>query len=582
MVASAYEIKGDGNNRFRVMAYDRAATAVEHATSEVKDLWDDQKLTTLAGVGTNIAQYLDELFRTGKVKHFEQVLKSLPPAMFEFLSLPGIGAKTAFKLCQELKIKEAKSALTKLKKAAQAGKISQIEGFGAESEKAILAGIAEVAAQGQRKGRLLLPFAWELGQKIIAHLKKEPTIIQIDPLGSLRRMVATVGDVDLAVSIKDPKRAIEQFLAYPGKEKVLASGTNTARILVRGGHQIDLKTQKPSAYGALLQHFTGSKQHNIHLREIAQKKGLSLSEYGIKSKGKIQACATEEVFYRRLGMKWIPPELRENAGEIEAAQKDKLPQLVALEEIKGDLHLHSDFPIEPSHDEGEDSLETMVKRGIKLGYEYLGFSEHNPSLSKHSENKVVDLIKKKKEAIEKINYSFKKVTRKEKKTRINVISGLEVDIRPAGKLALPEKALKLLDYVVVSVHSSFRMDKQAMTDRVLRAIEHPKVKILGHPTGRKLGQREGFELDWAKIFTACQKQGIALEINGWPDRLDLPDSLVREAVKIGVKMVINTDAHALAQMDYMLYGVSVARRGWAEKKDIINTLAWQDLKNWLR
>lgn len=575
-VSAAYEIKGE--NRFKVVAYDRAATAIEHATSEVKDLWDDSKLTTIPGVGASIAQHLDELFRTGKVKHFQQVTKGLPLAMFEFLGIPGIGAKTAFKLCQELKIKNPKTALKKLKKAAEKGKIRQIEGFGEESEKDILEGLGEFTQRGTRKGRLLLPFAWELAQKMIDYLKKEKTISRVDALGSLRRMVATVGDVDLAVATKEPKKAIDHFLNYPGKQEKVAAGGNTARILVQGGYQVDLKVQKPAAYGALLQHYTGSKQHNIHLREIAQKKGWSLSEYGIKIKAKTQKCATEEVFYSRLGMKWIPPELREDGGEIEAAQTDKLPVLVELKDIQGDLHLHSNFPIEPSHDEGADSMEVMAKKAIELGYEYLGFSEHNPSLSKHSEKRIIQLLKKKKEAIGQLKSSLSKITRSKGKRSLNLINGLEVDIRPNGELALPEKAFEWLDYVVASVHSSFKMPKKKMTERVLRALEYPKVKILGHPTGRKLNQREGFELDWDKIFAVCQKKKIFLEINAWPDRLDLPDVLVREAVKNGVKMVINTDSHALDQMGCMIYGVSVARRGWAEKKDIINTLPWEKLR----
>ena len=569
-IAAAYEIKGE--NRFRVMAYERAAAAVEHATSEIKDLWDDHKLATLPGIGASLAGHLDELFRTGKVKHFQEVMRGLPPAMFEMLEIPGVGAKTAYKLCQELGIKRAKTALAKLEKAAKKGKIRQIEGFGEPSEKAILEGLKE---QQRREERMLLPFAWQLAEKIIAYMRKEKAVERIDPLGSLRRKAATVGDIDLAVVAKKPQKVIDHFIKFPEVREVVAAGRNTARIILNNGRQIDLKTQKLEAYGALLQHYTGSKHHNIRLRELAQKKGWSLSEYGIKKAKKLVEYSTEKEFYQALGMDWIPPELREDAGEIEAAQQGKLPKLVEVEDIKGDLHLHSNFPIEESHDPGTQPMEEMIKRAAELGWQYLGFAEHNPSLSQHTKKEILDLIKSKKEKIDKINYS------RTKKVLKWVLNGLEIDIRPNGELAIPEKGLIFLDYGVASIHSSFRMSRKKMTQRVLKALEHPKIKILGHPTGRKLGQREGYELDWDQIFDFCQKKGKILEINAWPDRLDLPDVLVREAVKNGVKMVINTDSHAVDQMNLMIYGVSVARRGWAEKSDIINTLPWNKLKKFL-
>jgi len=566
-VSAALEVKG--GNRFKIAAYDRVATAIEHATSEVKDLWDDNKLQEIPGIGVNLSAYLDELFRKGKVAHFERIFRNLPPAMFEFLEIPGIGSKTAYKLCRELKIKEAKTALPRLKEALKAGKIRLIEGFGEQSEKDILEGLESLK---KRSERMLLPFAWELAQKVIEYLARGKIGVRIKPLGSLRRMAATVGDIDLAVATTQPKKAIERFVSFPEVKEVVVSGGNTARIIHHNGRQIDLKTMNPQAYGALLQHFTGSKQHNIHLREIAQKKGLSLSEYGIKKGGKIKKYAAEETFYQALGMAWIPPELREDTGEIEAAQKKELPQLVELKDIKGDLHVHSNFPIEPSHDEGADTFEVLLNKAQELGYEYLGLSEHNPSSSQHSSKQVIELLKRKKEEIDKLNYS------RVKKLSVYALNSLEIDIKPDGSLALPEKALKYLDFAIASIHSSFKMSRQEMTRRVLTSLAHPKIKILGHPTGRKIGEREGSELDWEKIFAFCLKNNKYLEINAWPNRLDLPDTLVREAVKIGVKMVINTDAHAVGQLDLMPYGVAVARRGWATKNDIINTMGYNELK----
>ena len=566
-VSAALEVKG--GNRFKIAAYDRVATAIEHATSEVKDLWDDNKLQEIPGIGVNLSAYLDELFRKGKVAHFERIFRNLPPAMFEFLEIPGIGSKTAYKLCRELKIKEAKTALPRLKEALKAGKIRLIEGFGEQSEKDILEGLESLKKHSER---MLLPFAWELAQKVIEYLARGKIGVRIKPLGSLRRMAATVGDIDLAVATTQPKKAIERFVSFPEVKEVVVSGGNTARIIHHNGRQIDLKTMNPQAYGALLQHFTGSKQHNIHLREIAQKKGLSLSEYGIKKGGKIKKYAAEETFYQALGMAWIPPELREDTGEIEAAQKKELPQLVELKDIKGDLHVHSNFPIEPSHDEGADTFEVLLNKAQELGYEYLGLSEHNPSSSQHNSNQIIEILKRKKEEIDKLNYS------RVKKLSVYALNSLEIDIKPDGSLALPEKALKYLDFAIASIHSSFKMSRQEMTRRVLTSLAHPKIKILGHPTGRKIGEREGYELDWEKIFAFCLKNNKYLEINAWPNRLDLPDTLVREAVKIGVKMVINTDAHAVGQLDLMPYGVAVARRGWATKNDIINTMGYNELK----
>jgi DNA polymerase (family 10) len=572
-IAAALMVKG--KNSFQVAAYERAAASIEHSTIEVKDLWDDNQLEEIPGIGSNLAKHLDELFRKGKVIHFERIFKDLPPAMFELMQIPGIGPKTAFKLCEELKIREAKNAISKLKKAALAGKIRLIEGFGEESEKDILEGINQ---QIRKEDRMLLPFAWELAQKVIDYLRKGLVGTKFEPLGSLRRMTATVGDIDLAVATEHPQKVLARFVAFPEAKKVVVSGRNTARIIHRSGRQIDLKTMKPEAYGALLQHFTGSKQHNIHLREIAQKKGLSLSEYGIKRQGekKTKDYRSEKDFYQALSMDFIPPELREDTGEIEVAQKRELPQLVEVKDIRGDLHVHSSFVIEPSHDQGLDSFKTLLGKAQELDYEYLGLSEHNPSLSQHTSKQIIDILKRKKEQIDEINYS------RVKKLFVHAYNSLEIDIKTDGSLALPEKAFSYLDFAIASVHSSFRMSRKEMTQRVLRALEHPKIKVFGHPTGRKIGEREGYELDWEQIFSFCQKHHKFLEINAWPNRLDLPDTLVREAVKNGVKMIINTDSHKVEDLDLMPYGVSVARRGWATKNDIINTMSYNEFEKTLK
>lgn len=590
-VAAAYLLRGE--DQFRIVAYQRAADSVEHATSELKDLWDDGKLGEVAGIGAGIASHLDGLFKTGKVRHFEQIMKGFPEAMFELLQIPGVGAKTAHKLAVHLKLKNPKTAVTDLQKAAQRGEIRKIEGFGEESEKDILRGIEELQGRTQR---LLLPQAYQIAEDVLNWLRRHKAVVRADPLGSLRRMVSTVGDIDIAVATSEPEEVIKHFTAYPRKSRVLEAGKATASILTGAGCQVDLMVQPSSSYGALLQHFTGSKHHNIALRELALKRGLSLSEYGIKtkvqnynSKLKIYQFPTEEDFYEALGMKWIPPELREDTGEIEAALRQAqgklggLPKLVELNDIKGDLHVHSDFPIETSHDEGSSSMAEILAKAQELKYEYLGFTEHNPSTSRHGARRIMEILKRKKEAIEKVNYSRENNGKiRVKNLLVKALNGLEIDIKPNGELAIPEEGLNLLDFAIASVHSSFRISREAMTRRVLTGLDHPKVRIFGHPTGRKLNTREGYELDWEKIFDFCLKRNIWLEINAWPERLDLPDTLVREAIKRGVKMVICTDAHAASQMELMRYGLAVARRGWAEKKDIVNTLSYNEFLETLK
>jgi len=581
-VAAVYEIKG--SNRFKTIAYQRAADSIEHATSEIKDLWDENQLDQIPGIGKSIATHLDELFRTGKVKHFEKLMSKLPPATFVFLNIPGIGPKTAYKLAKNLKINQTKNAIQRLKKAIRQNKISHMANFGTKSEQKILEGIALMAKAKKRKKRMLLPYADQLAQELIAYLKKLPDSLEIHTLGSLRRKVSTIGDIDIAIKTKQPNKVTEYFVKFPKIKRILSKGKKgLCRVTLTNNRQVDLRTQNPQSYGAMLQYFTGSKHHNIALRELALKKGLSLSEYGIKTikspKSKIKSFDNEKDFYNYLGMDWIPPELRENTGEIEAAQKHQLPKLIQEKDIKGDLHSHSNFNIEPSHDLGQDSMVAMVKKAIKLKYQYFAFSEHNPSLSQHTEKEIINLLKRKKEMIDKINYSIGKRSKKRvKKLPFFVFNSLEIDIKPDGSLAIPPKGFTYLDFAIASIHSRFNLPKKQMTQRVIKALSQPKIKILGHPTGRLLNEREGYELDWEKIFSFCLKNNKILEINSYPNRLDLPDTLIRQAIQYNVKLVINTDAHALDQLDFIKYGVAVARRGWAEKKDIINTRSLKEIK----
>jgi len=567
-VAAAYKIKNEAKNRFRIIAYERAGDAVEHLSSEAKDLWDESEgeLEKVAGIGESIATHLSEIFKTGKSKHFESIFKDINPAVFEFLKVPGIGPKNAYKLSEAFKIKSSKNAINKLQKLAKKGKIRNLEHFGEDSEKSILQSIKEF--KNKSDVRMLLSRAEVIASEIILWLKENKFVKNADVLGSLRRKASTVGDIDIAVATNEPEEVLNHFTKYPNKSRILEKGPHTASIIIPGNIQVDLMVQEPESYGSLLQHFTGSKHHNIALREIALKKGLSLSEYGIKKNKKLVKTPTEEKFYKFLGMKYIPPELREDMGEIEAARQNKLPRLVELKDVKADLQIHSNFDIETSHDVGDNSMEEIIKKANELNYEYLAFTEHNPSQKGHNGKQIISILKRKKDKIDQLNTDMKSNKHNGVK---KVFNSLEIDILPNGDLPISDDALGYLDFALVSIHSSFRLSKQRMTDRVLKALNHKTVKIFAHPTGRKLNEREGVELNWPKIFEFCLKNNKLIEINAEPSRLDLPDFLVKEAIDRGLKLTLGTDAHNVEGMNNMRYGVSVARRGWAKKGDIVNT-----------
>lgn len=573
-IAAALEV--EGANRFRIRAYDEAAKAIDSSPIEIKDLWEQDKLGEIPGIGKSISGYLDELFRTGRVKHFKEIKSRTPAGMFPLLDISGIGPKSAYTLAKHLRLTDDSTAIEKLKQAAVNGKIVNIEGFGKESQQKILKAIEEFE---HRESKMLLPEADYLADKVIGFLKNSPDVVKIEKLGSLRRMAATVGDIDIAVATNRPKEVIDKFVKFPEFSEILAAGLNTARAIHRSGRQVDLKTEPLESFGALLAHFTGSKEHNVALREYALSKGMSLSEHGIKVlKGPtlypqsriLKTFKTEEDFYKTLGLEWIPPELRENRGEIEAARDGTLPRLIQVKDIKGDFHIHSDFNLEPSHDVGSSSLTRIVETAEALGYEYVAISDHNPSTSRHTQKQILELVKARNEYIDKF------ISSRGKNMKIRILKSLEIDILPDGRLAVPDEVLNLLDLAMVSVHSHFVDDDFKQTARILSGLDHPKVKIFGHPTARQILKRDGITYLWEKIFDYCVRYKIWLEINGNPQRMDLPDQLVKDAVKAGVKLVLGTDSHDETNMKFMKYAVSVARRGWAEKKHIINTLGYNE------
>ncbi len=554
-VAAAYTIKKAGNF-FQIRAYENVADSIEQSTAEVFDLWIEGKLDQIPGIGPSIKGYLEELFKTGKVKHFEQVQKDIPNVVFDLLDISGVGPKTAEKIA-DLGVKD----LDDLKKKLKSGELVN-KGFSAKLAQNIMQGLRQLS---QKDNRMLLPYAYAQSEKILGYLKKSLFVLKVDSLGSLRRMAATIGDLDFSASSKEPTKVVDYFIKMPGVARILDQGEFKASVVLNSGIRVDLLVGEPDSYGALLQHFTGSKIHNIKLRTYALKKGLSLSEY-VRTK-------TEEEFYRLLGMDVPPPEIREDTGEIEAALEHKLPMLVSLKDIKGDLHLHSNFPIEkPSHGIGADSIEDIVKNAEKLGYQYVGISDHSPSFNL-SKDKIKVTIGKRTNSIQQIKLKTKS---------IRVLNGLEIDILGDGSLSVPDEILATLDYCIAGIHSGHRGEKDIITKRLISALNNPHVDIISHPTNRLLNERDSSEGDWEMIFSLAAKNHKIMEINAFPNRLDLRDDLVRMAKTYGVKFIINTDAHEISQMDNMRFGVSVARRGWATKEDIVNTWDWKKFSKWFK
>lgn len=573
-VAAALTIKKAGNI-FQIRAYENAADAIEHSTAEIFDLWQEGKLSEIPGLGEKIREYLDELLTTGEVRHFEMVQKDIPRVVFELLDIPGVGPQTATKLA-ELGIKDLDDLKQGIKSGVLVGK-----GFSAKLARRIMDGILELSS---RQGRMLLPYAAVQADKILSYLKNNSDTLKVYPLGSLRRMVATVGDLDFSVSSNKPGEVVKYFCKMPGVTRVVDQGENQhkagtygskATVILRSGIQIDLMVGQPESYGALLQHFTGSKAHNISLRTLANKKGLSLSEYGVrKTNGELVKTETEDKLYKMLGMQTPPPEIREDTGEIEAALEHKLPDLVELKDIKGDLHTHSNYPIlHPSHGPGADDIEKIVEEAKILNYKFIGISDHPPGFSTVNKEEIIKWVEKRTKFIQSLNSRTKD---------IRVLNGLEVDILVDGTLSVSNEALAILDYCIAGIHSGHRGSKEEITKRLLSALENPHVDIISHPTNRLLNERESSDADWEEIFKVTAENHKVLEINAYPNRLDLRDDLVREARKYGVKFAINTDAHEISQMENMRFGVAVARRGWAEKKDVVNTWDWTDFAKWFK
>jgi len=544
---------------FESRAYNKAARVLESLERDVGEIYQEGGLETLqkiSGIGQGLALKIEEFIKTGKIKAYQKFKKESPVDLESLTLVEGLGPRKIKVLYKKLKIRNLKD----LEKAAKSGKIGKLEGFGEKSEKNILQAIAFVKTS---KGRFLLGLILPLVRQIISHIEKLPQVGKIKAAGSVRRMKETIGDIDILVTSSKPEKVMDFFVQMPEVVKIWAKGPTKSSVRLKGGFDCDLRVIKKQSLGSAFQYFTGSKDHNILTRRLAQQKGLKLNEYGVFKGKKRIAGKNEKEVYQAIGLPYIEPELRTNTGEIEAALAGQLPKIVGYNTIKGDCHCHTDWS------DGMETITQMARAAKKMGYQYLVITDHAGFLTIAHGLDEKRLLKQMTE-INRINQRI---------SGIKILKGAEVDIKNNGSLAIKDNILAKLDLVVAAVHSSFKMNKKDMTERLLRAINNPYVDIIAHPTGRLIHKREAYPLDFGQIFKAAKKTKTALGIDGHFDRLDLKDTDVRKAVEAGVKLVISTDAHSVNHLSMMELGIATARRGWAEKKDILNT---KPLKEFLK
>ena len=547
-VADLLDIQG--GNPFRVRAYRTAARTIGTLSTPVESMLErnGHALEQLPGIGADLARKIGCLCRTGELPLLKQLTRKTPESLVTLLRIPGVGPKRAKLIYRGLRVK----TLPQLEKAARAGRLSRLRGMGTTIEQAILRGIEQEKVHA---ARVPIADAEAYVRPLVEELRATPGVGRLDIAGSLRRRVETVGDVDILVAAADPARAAATFVQYKDVKQVLARGETKCSVVLKSGLQVDLRIVPASSYGAALYYFTGSKAHNIAVRRLALRRHLKINEYGVFRRTRRIAGRTELDVLASVGLPWIPPELRENRGEIEAARAHRLPHLVELADIRGDLQMHT------TDTDGKNTLAEMVEVCAGRGYEYIAITDHTRAvrvaggLTKagfHKQSRAIDAIQK-------------------KVTGLVILKGAEVDILDDGSLDLDDETLRELDVVIVSVHSRFNMPKAAMTRRIVRALKHPRVHILGHPTGRLIGRREPYAIDMEEIVKAASDYGVMLEINAQPDRLDLSDLHIVMARQAGLKLAISTDAHRVEEIGYMPHGLDQARRGWCEAKDIGNT-----------
>ena len=558
MIADLLDLKGE--MFFKTRAYRTAAQMIESLDEDIEQIAAQGKLESIPGVGEALAKKITELLTTGKLEYFERLKKEFPAGLLDLLGIPGLGPRKVADMYKKLGI----STIQELQEAAGSGRLRKLKGFGEITERNILRGIR---LREKTSDRVLLNVAYEDGVRYHAYLRKCPLIKKLDVAGSLRRMKETIGDVDILASSADSEKVMEWFVRYPEVSSVLAQGPTKSTVLLHDHLQVDLRVVEEKSYGAALQYFTGSKDHNVTLRSLAIKKGYKLNEYGLfdKISEKFIAGKTETEIYKKIGFPYIEPELRENRGEFEAAQKKALPHLVDYEEINGDFHVHSLWS------DGSDSLEAIAAAARHQGYSFVGITDHSQSL-KIAHGLSEDRVKKKLEEIKKINRKF---------PGLRIFCGTECDIKSDGTLDYTKKTLSLFDFVYIGIHTAFKMDKETMTKRIIEGMENGAADFLAHPTGRLIGKRDPYEVDIDRIIDAAHETNTRLEINAFPDRLDLDDVHTKMAKEHGLGFVLGTDSHSVANLEYMRFGIATARRGWLEKKDILNTFSVKDVEKML-
>jgi len=556
-IAEILEIQGE--NPFKIRAYIKAAQTVESYTKELSEIKDVEQLKELPGIGEKIALKIKELVETGKLEMYEKLKKSEIAPLIELLQVPGLGPKHVKLIYDKLGVK----TLDQLEKAAKAGKLRGLPGLGEKTEQNILKGIEQ---ERRHKERFPLGVILPKAESIVSQLKQVKEVKDINLGGSIRRMKETIGDVDILVSSTKAKIVSDAFVKLPEVQNIISEGATKSSVMTKDGFQIDLRVVKPESYGAALHYFTGSKAHNIRIRSLGIDRGLKINEYGVYKGKKSIAGKTEEEVFKSVGLPFIPPEIREDWGEIEAAQKGRLPRLIELKDIKGDLHIHSNWT------DGRSSIEDMALAAQKTGYSYMALCDHSPTIG-ITNGLTPERIEKRKLEIDKVNKKLKGFV---------ILNGAEVDIRSNGKMDFEDDILKELDIVVGAVHTKFTQPKDEMTKRIIGAIENPYVDIIAHPTGRLIGRRDPYEVDMDKVLDAAKANKKIMELNAYPDRLDLNDLHCRKAKEKGIKIAISTDSHWTEHFAWIRYGIATARRGWLEPEDVVNTLPLEKLLKLLR
>lgn len=556
-VGAVLEIKGE--NPFKVRAYYRAARALEGTTADVKAMVEENALRTLPGVGEAISKKIVEYVTTGKLAYYEQITEDFPAGLLELLKVPDLGPRKVSVLHQRLGV----SGIHELQEAAQAGRLQALAGFGARSEEKILQGIEMLSRGG---GRTLLGDVLPQAKVITRKLEKLGAVSQIAYAGSVRRMKETVKDLDILATSTKPEEVMDYFTGLDEVDVVKARGGTKSSVILKSGLPADLRVVARKSFGAALQYFTGSKDHNVHLRGIAQGRGLKLNEYGVFRRQRQLGGKTEEDVYDRLALAWCPPELREDTGEVEAAQKGKLPELLEADDIKGMFHVHTNAS------DGIHTLEEIADACVRLGCEYVVIADHSQS-AKYAGGLSPSQLREQMAAIDRLN---------KKRSDIRILKSAEVDIRPDGSLDYGNELLSRLDLVIAAVHSNFRMGRKQMTARIKKALANKHVDMFAHPTGRLLLSRQPYQVDMEELFKAAKKYGVILELNCQPERMDLDGAYCRAAREIGIKIAIATDAHSAAGLEYMELGVGTARRGWLSKSDVVNCLSASELLKLLK